>query len=332
MVYLLNTKFMSVERNVFEPVPSRRLGKSLGVNNIPHKVCTYSCLYCQVGKADKMQLNRQVFYTPEKLIKEVEKTLRAISDSDEYSNYIAIVPDGEPTLDINLGILIEKLKATNIPVAVITNASLLYLSDVQNDLSRADYVSLKVDTVNSSCWKKMHHPVKSLELSTVLLRIEQFARNFTGKLVTETMVVKNYNDSDIELNNLSSFIHSIEPSVAYLVIPTRPPAYEGVLQPDTKTITKAYHIFSDSDTQVELLTGYEGNAFSSTGKPKEDIFSITAIHPMQEKALEELLHKTDTEFAVVDAMLNKGLLNKINYLGNIYYTSNFDQKRPAHEN
>ncbi len=323
---------MSVERNIFGPVPSRRLGKSLGVNNIPHKVCTYSCLYCQVGKADKMQLTRQVFYPPEILLKQVENILQAISDTDEYPDYIAIVPDGEPTLDINLGILIEKLKATDIPVAVITNASLLHLPDVQNELSGADYVSLKVDTVNSFCWKKMHHPVKSLVLSTVLSGIEQFSKNFTGQLVTETMLVKNYNDSDTELNNLVSFIHDIKPSIAYLAIPTRPPAYEGVLQPDAKTIIKAYHIFSDSITQVELLTGYEGNAFSSTGKPEEDILSITAVHPMQEKALEELLHKTDTEFSVVASMVNKGLLNKINYLGNIYYTRNFDQKQPAHEN
>ncbi|MBN2350503.1 MAG: radical SAM protein, partial [Bacteroidales bacterium] len=97
-----------MERRIYGPVPSRRLGKSLGVNNIPHKICTYSCSYCQIGKAIKMQVNRQEFYRPEELVEEVKAVLCNIQDNSEYPDYITIVPDGEPTLDIHLGELIDE--------------------------------------------------------------------------------------------------------------------------------------------------------------------------------------------------------------------------------
>jgi len=136
-----------MERRVFGPVPSRRLGKSLGVNNIPHKICSYSCIYCQVGKAVKMQVQRQEFYKPEDLADEVRTVLNHFQKKEEYPDYITIVPDGEPTLDAKLGKLIELLQVRGIPVAVITNASLIPYSGVQSDLLKADYVSLKIDSV-----------------------------------------------------------------------------------------------------------------------------------------------------------------------------------------
>lgn len=314
---------MNEQRNIFGPVPSRRLGKSLGVNNIPYKVCTYSCLYCQVGKAIKMQANRQAFYSPDKLFYEAQKVIQSIRSKKKYPDYIAIVPDGEPTLDSNLGLLIKKLKTTGIPVAVITNASLLGLPDVQKDISIADYISIKVDTVSSSVWRKMDHPVRSLELPTILKGIEQFAMNYSGKLVTETMLVKNYNDMDSELNNLADFIQGIKPAVAYLAIPTRPPAFSGVQQPEIETLTNAYYIYKKYMGSVEFLIDYEGNAFTSVCKPEEDILAITAVHPMQEKALKKLLHKKNKDFDLVDKLVEKGLLNKIDYLGNVYYSRNF---------
>ena len=134
--------------NIFGPVPSRRLGKSLGVNNIPYKFCTYACIYCQIGKAIKIQNKRQTFYKTEKLVEEVQSILSYIKSSSEYPDYITIVPDGEPTLDINLGKLIKDLKIFNVPVAVITNASLINNADVYRDLLIADYISVKIDNEN----------------------------------------------------------------------------------------------------------------------------------------------------------------------------------------
>ena len=126
--------------NVFGPVPSRRLGRSLGINNIPPKICSYSCVYCQLGRSLKMTSQRRAFYAPEALFAEVEQKLAALQRSHELVDYLTIVPDGEPTLDLNLGKLIKLLKTLGIRIAVITNASLLDDPGVREDLEQADWV------------------------------------------------------------------------------------------------------------------------------------------------------------------------------------------------
>ncbi len=312
-----------MERRVFGPVPSRRLGKSLGVNNIPYKICTYSCVYCQLGKAIKMKVNRQEFYEAEALVDEVRAVLSSIRSNDEYPDYITIVPDGEPTLDINLGILIEKLQSLKIPVAVITNSSLIKLPDVQNDLLKADYVSVKVDSLTHEIWKKINIPHKSLNLNDITSGIQSFAQRYTGKLVSETMLVKGINDSHSELENTARFVESVKPDTAYISIPTRPPAFKGVMPADEGTVIEAFHIFKEHIDTVELLTGYEGNAFSSTGNFREDILSITAVHPMREDAVLELLRKTDEDENMLTLLIEENLLKKTQYGNHVYYLRKF---------
>jgi len=228
-----------MENIIFGPVPSRRLGRSIGVNNIPYKVCTYSCAYCQVGKANRMQVERQEFYSPDFIVTQLEQKLDGLSAID-FPDYITIVPDGEPTLDIHLGELILKVKKFGIPVAVITNSSLLHRKDVQDDLMHADYVSVKVDTVNLSSWKKINKPHKELTLSLILTGINDFSKKFKGILVTESMLLKDINDSYDELESTAQFLKEINPDTAYIAIPTRPPAFEGTFPADETAVTLAY--------------------------------------------------------------------------------------------
>jgi wyosine [tRNA(Phe)-imidazoG37] synthetase (radical SAM superfamily) len=129
----------------FGPVPSRRLGRSLGINNIPPKVCSYSCVYCQLGRTLKMQVERQAFHLPEEILVAVQKKVNSVKAAGESIDYLTFVPDGEPSLDINLGHAIELLRPLGLPIAVITNASLIWREDVRTDLRKADWVSLKVD-------------------------------------------------------------------------------------------------------------------------------------------------------------------------------------------
>ncbi len=152
------------ESITFGPVPSRRLGRSLGINNIPPKICTYSCIYCQIGKTSNMQIERQQFFTPEKIINDVKKKVKKAKSKDESIDYLTFVPDGEPTLDSNLGKEILYLKEIGIKIAVITNASLLSEKEARNHLSNANWVSLKIDTVDHKIWKKINKPHKSLRL------------------------------------------------------------------------------------------------------------------------------------------------------------------------
>jgi len=312
----------AMENIIFGPVPSRRLGKSIGINNIPHKVCSYSCAYCQVGKAIKMQVDRQEFYSSEFIVKQLEKKLNSLSTSD-IPDYITIVPDGEPTLDIHLGELIVKLKSFGFPVAVITNSSLLDRKDVQPELMNADYISIKVDSVNYKSWKIINKPYKDLELSVILPAIRDFSLNFTGKLVTESMLLKNINDSQEELEMLAEYLFDIKPDISYIAIPTRPPAYKSIIPPDELAVIRAYEIFKEHNLTTELLTGYEGNAFSSSGNFRDDILSITAVHPMREDAVLELMAKSNASEENLSLLIDNGLIETINYNNDLYYLRKF---------
>ncbi len=309
---------------VFGPVPSRRLGRSIGVNNIPHKVCSYSCAYCQVGKGGRIQVERQEFYKPDTLIREVEQKLKLIKPSD-YPDYITIVPDGEPTLDINLGTLIAKLKNLGVPVAVITNSSMLYRDDVKKDLALADYVSLKVDTVNPSVWKRINKPHKQLSLDKALCAIVEFAQAYSGEYVTETMLVKDMNTLEPELTAVAQFLQQVRPNIAYLSIPTRPPAYKGTFPPSEEMLLKAHELFSWHCLNVEYLTAYEGNTFAATGRFEDDLLGITAVHPMRLDAVRELMAKTSAAESTLNGLMATNRVKQITYEGQVFVVRSFDK-------
>lgn len=311
------------ERRVFGPVPSRRLGKSLGVNNIPFKVCSYSCRYCQLGKGIRMQADRQEFFDPEMLAGEVRELLDKTRGTADFPDYVTIVPDGEPTLDINLGVLIDRLKALGVPVAVITNSSLLHMQEVRDELMKADYVSVKADTFSRETWKRLNIPHRTLEIDKIRDGIMTFSGLYWGKLVTETMLVKDINDSHDEINNTAGIVRLINPHTAYISIPTRPPAFSGVMPADEDRVLEAYHAFAQQVENVELLTGYEGNEFSSTGMFREDILAITAVHPMREDAVTELLARSNESEETLEMMIDEELLRRVAYGNHNYYMRRF---------
>jgi wyosine [tRNA(Phe)-imidazoG37] synthetase (radical SAM superfamily) len=185
---------------VFGPIPSRRLGRSLGINNIPPKVCTYSCIYCQVGATNSMSIKRQEFYSTEEIYKETANKISLVEKAGEKIDYLTFVPDGEPTLDINLGKTIEQLKSFGIKIAVITNASLIWNKEVQNDLMQTDWVSVKIDSAYENIWGIINRPHGHLKLSKIFNGIRQFVSFFKGTLVTETMLVKGINNNIESLN------------------------------------------------------------------------------------------------------------------------------------
>ena len=146
----------------FGPVPSRRLGRSLGINNIPPKVCTYACVYCQLGQTNKMRIERQAFCGTEVILGEVRDRVASAFDQGDAIDYLTFVPDGEPTLDLNLGVEISALRELGIPIAVISNASLIWREDVRAELMAADWVSLKLDAILLPTWRRIDRPHGSL--------------------------------------------------------------------------------------------------------------------------------------------------------------------------
>jgi wyosine [tRNA(Phe)-imidazoG37] synthetase (radical SAM superfamily) len=309
---------------VYGPVPSRRLGKSLGINNIPYKICTYACIYCQIGKTIRMQNKREAFFAPEKLVSEVKNLLYKIHNKDESPDYLTIVPDGEPTLDINIGVLIENLKVFNIPIAVITNASLIDQPDVRKCLSKADYISVKIDSVDKNKWHKINRPYRVLNLNKILEGINTFRYNFSGHLSTETMVIKGINDRDEDFTALAQYLKELKPDTAYLSIPTRPPAVKTVEPPEQKVLIQGFYALSRAIPSAAQLTYYEGSSFFSAGNTESDLLSITSVHPMREDAVTQLLNKNNDSWKIVEKLIEQNMIEKIHYKGYYYYLRKFN--------
>ncbi|HSL86481.1 MAG TPA: radical SAM protein [Bacteroidales bacterium] len=307
----------------FGPVPSRRLGKSLGINNIVSpKVCSYGCIYCQVGQTLRKSINRETFFKPEFIYQETAEHIERVS-KDDFPDYITVVSNGEPTLDINLGKTITLLKTLGIPVAVISNASLIEQESVKEDLFMADWVSLKMDAPDDDTWRKINRPAPGLDYYRILEHIYLFARSCKGALRTETMVVAGLNDSEDKFSALAESIKKINPGIAYLSVPTRPPAERTVSPPDADKLNLGWQIFTDMRIKTEFLTGFEGTATGHTGNIYEDILNITAVHPLREDSLAELLKKDNADFEVIRSLIKQRLLKTSNYKGHRYYVREY---------
>ncbi len=304
---------------IFGPVPSRRLGRSLGINNIPPKSCTYSCVYCQVGATKNTEIVPRLFYTPEQIFQEVEKHLSLVQKKDEQIDYLTFVPDGELGLDIQLSETIKRLRPLGIPIAIISNASLIWREEIRDTFAQADWVSLKVDAIDETLWQQVNRPHPSLDHQSILEGMLTFAKDFSGILATESMFVKALNDHDRAVNALADFLSKLAPDRAYLSIPTRPPAEKNIHAPDEATLNRIFQIINRQVKHLELLTGYEGNAFASTGNIAEDLLSITSVHPMREEAVKALLTKSGSDWQQVIQLINQGQLIQTEYEGRIFY-------------
>lgn len=303
----------------FGPVPSRRLGKSLGINNIvAPKTCSFDCVYCQVGKTMKKSITREVFSQPEVIFEKVRQHLEQLSN-ENYPDYLTFVSNGEPTLDINLGKAIKLLKRLGIPIAVITNASLLFDESVRENLFQADWVSLKMDAGDYDTWQKVNRPAHVLYFEKHLENIDLFNSRYKGLLCTETMIIEGLNDSVENFSNLAVLIKKLNPGKAYLAIPIRPPAVESAIPTDAETLNLAWQIFDKSGIKTEFLTGFEGNVTGFTGNIYEDILNITAVHPLREDSLINLLKHDNADYEVVKSLIKQRLIRATVYNGKKFY-------------
>lgn len=308
---------------LFGPVPSRRLGRSLGINNIPAKHCSFACVYCQVGHTTKMSISRRSFHPPEEILSAVEVKLEQAVKAGEGVDYLTFVADGEPTLDLNLGRTIELLRGLGPKIAVISNASLIADEGVRAELALADWVSLKCDAVDEGLWHKINRPHPRLSHGQILEGARKFARVFKGALATETLLVAGLNDEEAEVEAVAGYLASLAPETAYLSIPTRPPAERWVKIPAEEVVHRAYRIFAAHLDHPEYLIGYEGNAFAVTSDVEENLLSITAVHPMREDAVAAFLDQAGAKWNVVRDLVERGGLVETVYENRKFYMRAF---------
>jgi wyosine [tRNA(Phe)-imidazoG37] synthetase (radical SAM superfamily) len=269
-----------------------------------------------------MSIKRKEFYPPNEIFKEVSAKVKDLRRRGEKIDYISFVPDGEPTLDINLGKEIKLIKQLGSKIAVITNSSLLNDENVRTDLLQADWVSIKIDTVDEKIWHQLNRPFGKLDLQKILNGIKNFRHSFKGTFVTETMIVNGLNDNEKSLIKVSDFLKVINPDKSYILVPTRPPAEEFVKPPSEENLNIAYQIFNSRISNVELLTGKEGIDFSYSSDVEKELLSILAVHPMQLEAVERYLNKAKADWTLIDTLIHKNMLKEVKYSGQKFLVRN----------
>jgi len=237
---------------IFGPVPSRRLGISLGVDVIPLKTCTFDCVYCQLGVTKNKTVDRQAFVSKANVLNELKEII------DKEANRIDFVTfsgSGEPTLNSEIGEMIEQVKAfTNIPIAVLTNGSLLYRYDVRKDLCKADLVVPSFDAITEDTFLRVNRPHKSINLGMIIEGLRIFSQEFQGKIWLEIMLVKNVNDDIDELKCLADQLMDVNLNKIHLNTVIRPPAEEFALSLTREELIDMANLF---DERVEIVADFD---------------------------------------------------------------------------
>jgi wyosine [tRNA(Phe)-imidazoG37] synthetase (radical SAM superfamily) len=266
-----------MKKLIYGPVPSRRLGISLGVDIVPYKNCSYDCVYCQLGRTTDHTIKRRSFVPVDSVINQIREVVDQNSDID----YITFSGSGEPTLNQDLSRLIERVKnLTHIPVAVLTNASLLWDSRVRKDLSGADLVVPSVDAVSEEVFRKINGPVEGLTAAKVLQGIKDFCSDFAGKVYVEIMLVKGINDSEDEIKRINRFVRGLKADKIQLNTVVRPPGDPGARPLDPQEMLKIRELF-DPSLPVEIAADF-------------DRMTSKAYHKDLERAILELLERRPT--------------------------------------
>jgi len=286
-------------RYVYGPVPSRRLGISLGVDPIPPKTCNYSCIYCQLGRTTNFTNTRQNFFPKEDIIKEMEIALKIHGNSMDYLTFVG---SGEPTLYKDLKILISVAKKmTNKPICVITNGALLYDEEVQNSLIEADVIMPALDAGDEKTFIKVNRPHPEIKFSKMTQGQIEFRKKFQGEIWLEIMLLKDINDGPETLKKIKIFLENISPNRIYINVPIRPPAEHWVKKPDKQSMERCKEIMGDIHN---ISFPEEGQFFISGSDLETEILSIIERHPMRHNQI----LKTFSNFS------KKSLLKTLNKL------------------
>ncbi len=309
---------MSAYKYLYGPVPSRRLGASLGIDLIPKKVCSYDCIYCQIGKTTNHTLKRKAYFPTEAIKRELE----AFLDDPENGGRVDILTfsgSGEPTLHAGIGELIRFLKGrTEIPVAVITNGSLLWDPKVREDLLPADRVVPSLDAVTPGSFEAVNRPAAGLPVSKVIEGLKAFRGEYRGELWVEVLLCEGVNDADADLAALKAVLDDIAPDKIQLNTVVRPPS-EVTAKPLSEE--RLNQIRSLLGPRAEVIASFDASKISAYHEAtEEEILAIVSRRPeTAEKMSQSLgLHLHEVE-KYLTALLNKAKIRPVRQGRDIYY-------------
>jgi len=284
---------------VFGPVPSRRLGLSLGIDIVPHKVCSYDCIYCEVGTTTLKTLSRQSYLPEDEIIEEIKCFF---SKNQNPMDFVTFSGSGEPTLHLGLGRLIQTVKAmTTTTIAVLTNGSLLADALVRQDLSFADVVLPSLDTVRASTFEQLNNPAPGLRIGDVVQGLNKFVESFSGRCWVEVLLVKGINDSPVEIEGLTDALAWIAPEKVQLTTAYRPSRTACVEPVDLESLTRIAQKMR-SRVNVEIVGSFSTSRhIEGLENTEHRIAAMLRIRPM---TFEELMLATGLKAAELNKILS----------------------------
>jgi wyosine [tRNA(Phe)-imidazoG37] synthetase (radical SAM superfamily) len=273
-------------RYIYGPVPSRRLGRSLGVDPIPSKTCNYQCIYCQLGKTTNFTNTRSNFIPKYDIQQEIKAAIR---QNEGNFDYITFVGSGEPTLYKDLKELIETVKReSKKPICVITNGSLLYNDDVKQALNLVNVVLPSLDAWDQKSFRKIHRPHPTLNYNKILNGLIKFRNEFNGKFWIEIMLMKNINDSEEQLIKIKEKIDLINPDRVDINVPIRPPTEDWVKIPDKSVFSTLNSIFG---SYYPINFPEIGNFTTYSLDFEKELLNIIERHPLRQNQIFKIFSK-----------------------------------------
>jgi len=306
----------SVNCSVYGPVPSRRLGLSLGINVIPHKTCTLDCVYCQCGRTTDKTLQRTSFFPVDEIVTRVREVVQRSNPS-----YLTFSGEGEPTLNKDIGRLIRRLKAEfSIPVAVITNSTLMTDPQVRQDLYAADLVVPSLDAADQRTFARIDRGRRELKVEDIIRALIHFRRRFRGRMWLEIMLVKDLNDSVEHLMKLRLAAARINPDRVHLNTVVRPP-----------TEKSARPLTNDDLDQVRMLFGPDAEVVASSvpvrpkpqrGDLEQALVALASSRPVTEDDILRSLGLPPPRLPpLLTRLLRAGRIQRVTFQGNTWFHS-----------
>jgi wyosine [tRNA(Phe)-imidazoG37] synthetase (radical SAM superfamily) len=305
---------MNKEKYLFGPVPSRRLGLSLGVDIVPLKTCTQNCLYCQLGKDAVQTLERSIYVPIEEVLTEIRHRIQNGLKVD----HITISGSGEPTLHLQLGRLIDEIHhITSIPVAVITNGSLLWRQDVRDDCARADVVLPSLDAGDDQTFQKLNQPHPEIDFAKFVEGLCQFRRQYTGPIWLEVFLCEGINTDSQLLESIGKIIDQIKPDKVQLNTAVRPTAHSHI---HAVSREKMKSLAIQLGRGAEVIADFPAEKM---GQANSDALSILEMLRRRPCSIEDLCSvlgtKREIVLKIVTQLLNTGQIISENRGPATYY-------------
>ena len=303
-------------KHVYGPVPSRRLGRSLGIDLVPKKICTYDCIYCQIGRTTRQTIERKEYIPASSILRDCRK---ALHEGGGTVDYIACSGSGEPTLNLGIGEVIQGLKElTSIPVAVITNSSLLHHGEVRKAIIQADVVMPSLDAVTPSVFETINRPHPSLDVAQIIQGLADFRSEYAGQIWLEILLCRAVNDSREEIEQLQQAIRRIQPDKVQLNTVVRP-AMEDYAAP--LLLEAMEHVKASLGGDTEIIAEFKGEGQTIVGAAVEQqIIHLIRRRPVTTDDLARIIGLHHLEITkILDKLTKEGKLSYRVFNHRIYY-------------